>query len=139
MVDGSRSVGTLEWEDEKEFAKNITRAFAERSLFENGGTASYVHFNSWVVSSGNFTSLEDFNDFVDNDGQRSGGTNIDIGMVEANMLLMGNPSVAMYMFVITDGNANVGDDPTSAAAPNATIFAVGIGEFTAGESEFNKK
>lgn len=73
VVDGSSSIKPSQWEDEKEFAKNVTNAFTKRNLFENGGIASYVQFDGNLESSGSFTSLEDFNIYVDNDVQGSGG------------------------------------------------------------------
>ena len=137
VVDASNSITTTspsdnftrsEWTKEKEFAKSLVAAFADRNLFENGGTASYVQFHSVVQSFGSFTSLEEFNDFVDRDEKGIGGTNIDVGMAKANSLLAANASTATYMFVITDGNGIVGDAPANALAAGTSIFVVGVGE-----------
>lgn len=127
-TESSNSIYWSEWRKEKEFAKSIVIAFSERNLFENGGTASYVQFSSSVISSASFTTLEDFIDFVDEDEHGSGGTNIDVGMAEANKLLAENPSTATYMFVITDGAGFLYTAPADAAAAGTTVFAVGVGE-----------
>ena len=38
-IDGSTSVGSDNFETEKEFAKSLTASFAESNLFANGGSA----------------------------------------------------------------------------------------------------
>jgi len=115
---------------EKEFAKNVTASFAERNLFANGGTASYVQFSSNVDDSdtGTFYSLADFNDFVDANDYIGGGTDID-GGINAARELLNNASAASasFMFVVTDGNDNV-DDADDARADGITLIAVGVGE-----------
>lgn len=75
-LDGSGSVSNSDWELLKDFAKDAVVAFDDRNRFHNGGTASHVQFSSGVISSGDFTSIADYSDFVDADTQALGGTNI---------------------------------------------------------------
>lgn len=132
VLDGSTSILSAEWPQEKDFAKDAVVAFADRNLFDNGGSASYVQFSSVVQSYGTFTSLEDYEDFVDEDFQVVGGTNIAAGIQTGQELLIASPSTASFMIVITDGEYNYGGDPTAyaeaARAEGTTIFAVGVGE-----------
>lgn len=135
VLDGSGSINSTNWVLEKRFAKDVVAAFAERNLFENGGTASYVQFDWSLESSGTFYSLESFNSFVDGDVQGKFGTTISIGIAEGRRLLNANDSSASFMIVITDGN-DTSSDPSAAPAEadtaradGITIFAVGIGTF----------
>lgn len=73
VLDGSGSIASADWLLEKDFAKNTVAAFANRNLFDNGGTASYVQFSSSVESFGTFPSQSEFDAFVDGDDQ-AGGT-----------------------------------------------------------------
>lgn len=77
MLDGSGSISYADWDLEKAFAMDAAAAFASRNLFENGGTASYVHFSTDLVSSGTFVSLDEFNAFVDADAYSGLWTNIE--------------------------------------------------------------
>ena len=132
VLDGSGSVGSANFLVEKEFAKNITAAFAERNLFSNGGTASYVQFTDSVDvnDTGTFYSLEDFNDFVDGNEYNSGArTDIDEGIIAARDLLNAAPSAsAAYMIVLTDGISDIGTAANDSRADGITLYAVGVGE-----------
>ena len=79
VVDASTSIGGSDWELEQQFAINTVGAFAERDIFVNGGTASYVQFSSSVSFSGTFTSNESFVNYVNTVGRVSGGTDIEDG------------------------------------------------------------
>lgn len=92
-----------------------------------------MQFASDLVSFGTFGSLEDFNDFVDNDIQARGGTNTASGIDQATVLLGVSNTSAAFMIVITDGGSNTGADPIISAdkarAEGITVLAVGVGEF----------
>ncbi|CAM9466023.1 unnamed protein product, partial [Sphacelaria rigidula] len=130
-LDASPSIVESDWELEKDFAKNVVEAFANRNLFANGGTASYVQFSGSANSEFTTTSETEFNDIVDVDTQKwglFGGTNIEAGIAAGRALLAGNLASANFMVVITDGEATFGGDPTieadAARAEGTTIFAV---------------
>lgn len=132
VLDGSASIYSEDWELEKDFAKDVVAAFSEKKLFQNGGLASYVQFSSYVVSSGTFTSVADFNEFVDADEQSRGGTDIEDGIVEGQRLLSLNDSGASgaVMVVITDGNSYLGygeNEADIAREAGTNLFAVGVG------------
>lgn len=76
MVDGSGSVSTNDFTQAQQFAKDTVAAFSGRSLFENGGTASYVQFSSAPLDMGTFFSEEDFNAHVDLVTQYNGSTDV---------------------------------------------------------------
>ena len=132
VVDGSRSVSAADFALEQDFAMDAVNAFADRNLFDNGGTASYVQYSTALVSSGMFDSALLFNDFVDADTQSRGGTTTSVGIDEGTRLLGINPASASFMIVITDGQSS-STAATAAAADAAraegiTVFAVGVGE-----------
>ena len=113
-------------------------AFAARNLFENGGEASYVQYSSTLVSSGTFTSAQDFIEFSAADVQERKGTTTSVGIKEGRKLLGTNPASASFMIVITDGRSN-SIRATAAAADAARaegilVFAVGVGESAASNS-----
>ena len=123
VLDGSGSVGNTDFLTEKEFAKNVTTSFAERSLFANGGSASYVQFSDLVSSSdtGTFASLDEFNDFVDDNPRVNGGTDIDAGIIAARQLLNAAPAAsAAFMFVTTDGISSIGSAANDSRADGIT-------------------
>ena len=131
VLDGSGSVGNTDFLTEKEFAKNVTTSFAERNLFANGGSASYVQFSDLVNSSdtGTFASLDEFNDFVDDNPHVNGGTDIDAGIIAARQLLNAAPAAsAAFMFVITDGISSIGSAANDSRADGITLFSIGVGE-----------
>lgn len=130
VLDGSGSISSENWELEKDFAKDVVSAFTEKDLFENGGTASYVQFDSYAHSSGSFTSQEEFNDFVDADLQSQGGTEISAGIAKGQQLLSLNDSGGAVMVVITDGDSYLAyaeAEADAARAEGTNIFAVGVG------------
>lgn len=130
VVDGTGSVSDSEWEDEIDFAKGIVAAFDNFTLFNNGGTASYVQLASSVESSGVFASLDDFNDFVDLDEPGFGRSDVVEGIAEARVLLNTSESSAAFMIVVTDGTASTSplNESDAARAEGTTIIAVGVGE-----------
>lgn len=91
-----------------------------------------MQFASDLVSSGTFSSEEDFNAFAAADVQARGGTNTAAGIDEATALLTVTNTSAAFMIVITDGESNVGDLPEDSAdiarANGITVLAVGVGE-----------
>ena len=135
VLDGSGSISASEFAEEQDFAKDAVNAFANRNLFDNGGTASYVQYSSALVSSDSFGSAQLFNAFVDNDVQASAGTTTSVGIDEGTRLLGVNPATASFMIVITDGQSSSITATTAAAdaarAENIVVFAVGVGEFAA--------
>lgn len=134
ILDGSGSIDTNEWALETDFAEDVVAAFADRNLFENGGTATYVQFASAVGPSGTFNSTEAFNDFIDAAGKLGGGTNIESGIARGRELLSDAPASSLsFMIVITDGNGGRPEDEADAARAEGTrVFAVGVGEKTKG-------
>lgn len=142
ILDGSFSLHPADIVLEQGFAKEVVAAFAERNLFENGGTASYVEYSILVApgthlfGAGTFLSAEDFNNFVDFDGQSGGGTTNSIGIDEGRESLAANPATASFMVVITGGQSESISNATATAADAAraegvVVFAVGAGEFLA--------
>ena len=135
ILDGSSSINSTEFALEQGFAKDIVAAFAERNLFDNGGTASYVQFSGSLISSETFSTAQDFNDFADADAQAESGTVTSFGIKEGTRLLGLNPASASFMIVITDGQSNSMADTTAAAnaarAEGIVVFAVGVGELAA--------
>lgn len=140
ILDGSFSLSPANITLEQGFAKDVVAAFAERNIFENGGTASYVQYSIRVApgthlfGSGTFLSADDFNDFVDFEGQPGGRTTNSIGIDEGREFLAANPGSASFMIVITGGRSESITDATTAAADAARaegiiVFAVGAGEF----------
>ncbi|CAM9945666.1 unnamed protein product [Ascophyllum nodosum] len=132
VLDGSDSVGSANFLVQREFAKNIIAAFAERNLFANGGTASYVQYSSFVDASdtGTFFSLKDFNNFVDNNQFNGGGTDdIDGGITAARYLLNAAPPASVaIMIVLTVGiNIIIGTAADDSRADGITLYALGIG------------
>lgn len=132
VLDGSGSIYSDDWELEKDFAKDVVAAFSGKNLFLNGGTASYVQFDSSIVSSGTFSSLADFNAFVDADLQSQGSTDIAEGIFEGQRLLTlsNNGASGAVMIVITDGNSYITEaefEADAARAEGTVIFAVGVG------------
>ena len=79
---------------EQGFAVDTVAAFAARNLFENGGEASYVQYSSTLVSSGTFTSAQDFIEFSAADVQERKGTTTSVGIKEGRKLLGTNPAVS---------------------------------------------
>lgn len=136
MVDGSGSVSPANWEIEQRFTKKAAAVFAERNLFKNGGTATYVKVGWRAEHEGTFTSLEDFEAHVDADTRTAEGTNIGDAMHSARLRLNANPSTANFMIVLTDGNNTHGEYPGIQAAlveDEGTItFAVGVGKSRGG-------
>lgn len=136
VIDGSASINSTDFLEAKEFAKNITAAFADRNLFINGSTASYVQFSSIVypTDTGTFFSLDNFNAFIDGNIQRRGRTNIDAGIIAAhNLLNVAPPASTAFMIVLTEGDDNNGGNnvlltSNNARADGITLFAVGVGE-----------
>ncbi|CAM9563847.1 unnamed protein product [Sphacelaria rigidula] len=128
VLDGSGSIDSADFLLEKDFAQNAVAAFANRKLFGNGGTASYVQFSDDVESFGTFVSQADFDAFANGDKQAEGGTDIPKGIEEARRLLNAQAGTAAFMIVITDGN---GGDPTEQAQTardeGTIVFAVGVG------------
>lgn len=113
VIDGSGSIGAGDFLLALDFAKDTVAAFADKQLFENGGTASFVQFDRSVGSGGPFSSLEDFNSFVDAQDQRGRGTNIPRGIAEGQRLLDAAPETKRsFMVVMTDGTIETGGDPT---------------------------
>ncbi len=103
MVDGSNGTLPAEFDLQKSFAQGAAALFAEKNLFENGGTASYVQAGDAVVSDGTFTSQEAFDTFVADDEFSQGSTfNANEGISKAQELLSASPSVASFMIVVTD-------------------------------------
>lgn len=136
VLDGSSSIDPTHFDIEKEFAKNVTAAFAEMSLFDNGGSASYVQF-SWGVDdsdTGTFYSQDDFNDFVDANPFIGGATNIYAGIDAARELLNAAPNASdAFMYVVLDGNAdygylNISDVADEARADGITLMSIGVGK-----------
>jgi len=110
IVDASSSVDDTELDQSIAFAKDTVAAFADQSLFENGGTASYAQFASVASPGETFTSQLDFDNHVDTLPRIEGGTRIDLGVAEGRRLLAAAPeATASFMVVITDGS---GGDPT---------------------------
>lgn len=139
VLDGSFSLDPAEIALEEAFAKNVVAAFAERNLFENGGIASYAEYSilvapgTHIFAAGTFLSAQDFNDYVDFDGQSGGGTTTSIGIDESREVLAANSASASFMIVITGGQSESITDATAAAAEAAraegvVVFAVGAGQ-----------
>eukprot|EP00903_Cladosiphon_okamuranus_P012913 g12056.t1 len=101
-------------------------------MFENGGTASFVQFDRGFDSGGGpFSSLEDFNNFVDQQSQLRDGTNIPQGIEEGQELLDAAPETTRaFMIVMTDGEIETDGDPTDAAnearEKGTILYAVGV-------------
>ena len=138
ILDGSGSINSKEFTLEQGFAEDTVAAFAARNLFENGGEASYVQYSSKLVSSGTFSSAQEFMVFSAADVQSRRGTNTAVGINEGRKLLGNNPASASFMIVITDGRSN-SIRATAAAADAARaegilVFAVGVGESAASNS-----
>ena len=131
VLDGSGSVNKAEFKLEQGFAKDTVAAFADRNLFDNGGTASYVQYAKRLASSDTFGSASDFNDFVDADKQAEGGTTTSVGINEGTRLLGINPASASFMIVITDGRSSSISATRKAAdaarAEGIIVVAVGVG------------
>ena len=106
VLDGSGSINADDFLLEQAFAIDAVNAFADRNLFDNGGTASYVQYAAVLVSSDTFDSAQSFNDFVNADNQMGGGTNTFVGINEGTRLLGLNPATASFMIVITDGQSS---------------------------------
>ena len=135
VLDGSGSINADDFLLEQAFAIDAVNAFADRNLFDNGGTASYVQYAAVLVSSDTFDSAQSFNDFVNADNQMGGGTNTSVGINEGTRLLGLNPATASFMIVITDGQSSSTANTIAAAdvarAEGIIVFAVGVGEFAA--------
>ena len=135
VLDGSGSINADDFLLEQAFAIDAVNAFADRNLFDNGGTASYVQYAAVLVSSDTFDSAQSFNDFVNADNQMGGGTNTFVGINEGTRLLGLNPATASFMIVITDGQSSSTANTIAAAdaarAEGIIVFAVGVGEFAA--------
>lgn len=141
VLDASSSIknesGIDEWALEVEFAKDVVAAFAERNLFENGGTASYVQFSNSAMNPATLTSKVDFDTYVDETPRGlSSGTDIADGIAAGRELLNASPSSAAFMVVVTDGDVTNGPDPfdeaEAARNESTTVFAVGVGEVLTG-------
>ena len=134
VLDGSGSISAADFELEQDFAMDAVNAFADRNLFDNGGTASYVQYSSSLVSSDMFDNAQDFNDFSDADVQSGQSTVTSVGINEGTRLLGINPASASFMIVITDGQSSSLAATTAAAnaarAEGIIVFAVGVGEWT---------
>lgn len=87
MLDGSGSIDSADFLLEKDFAQNAVAAFANRKLFGNGGTASYVQFSDDVESFGTFVSQADFDAFANGDKQAEGAERIMYHMTHDSVLL----------------------------------------------------
>ena len=135
VLDGSGSINADDFLLEQAFAIDAVNAFADRNLFDNGGTASYVQYAAVLVSSDTFDSAQSFNDFVNADNQMGGGTNTFVGINEGTRLLGLNPATASFIIVITDGQSSSTANTIAAAdaarAEGIIVFAVGVGEFAA--------
>eukprot|EP00903_Cladosiphon_okamuranus_P013604 g12670.t1 len=130
VVDGSSGPSPAEFDLQKSFARDAAASFAEKNLFENGGTASYVQADDTVVSDGAFTSLEAFDAFVAGDAFSEGSAfNAKEGISKAQELLRASPSAAAaaFMLVVTDEDCDPGSEAEAARADGTTIFAVGVG------------
>jgi len=103
VVDGSSGSSPAEFDLQKSFAQSAVASFAERNLFENGGTASYVQAGDTVASDGTFASQEAFDAFVADDEFSEGSAfNANEGISKAQELLSASPSAAALMIVVTD-------------------------------------
>lgn len=138
VLDGSSSIDGADFVLEQQFAVDTVTAFATRSLFDNGGMASYVQYASSLVASGMFDSVEGFTDFSDADVQSGGVTMTNLGIDEGTALLGATDATAAFMIVITDGGST---DPAAtiiaadaARAAGIMLFAVGVGELLASSS-----
>ena len=113
VIDGSGSIGYEDFELAKEFAKDTVAAFADKNLFENNGTASFVQFSDSADSGGPFFSQEDFDSYVDLQQQLNSSTIIPAGIEAGRGLLADAPeATATFMVVMTDGTIETGQDPT---------------------------
>lgn len=122
-----------DWLQKKEFVKDIAASFAERNLFDNGGTASYVQFNGTEYTSGTFSSTQRYDAFVDGTlSATTGDANVAAGIAKGRQLLNAVPSAASFMIVVTDGKRGAAGDlkaeADAARAEGTTVFAVGVGE-----------
>lgn len=106
IIDGSGSVGSTDFDLEKDFAKNAVASFASRNLFANGGAAAFAQFSSSASTGGTFSSSEDFDAFVDAEPYVGGGTNIIAGVAKGRELLAANEASASFLILITDGQAS---------------------------------
>ena len=95
ILDGSGSINSKEFTLEQGFAEDTVAAFAARNLFENGGEASYVQYSSKLVSSGTFSSAQEFMVFSAADVQSRRGTNTAVGINEGRKLLSLYPHLAL--------------------------------------------
>lgn len=104
VADSSGTVDGNEYIDIKDFAKDTVAAFADRNLFENGGTASFAQFSHYVDPGETFSSQQGFDDHVDSLSRISGSTAIALGIAEGRRLLANAPgAIASFMVVMTDG------------------------------------
>lgn len=108
VIDGSESIGVDNFEVAKEFAKDTVAAFADKNLFENGGTASFVQFSDSAESGGPFFSQEAYDYYVDRQEHINGSTDIASG-IEAGRerLALAPEATVAFMVIMTDGNGDV--------------------------------
>ena len=145
VVDSSGSIGSRDFQREKEFVKALASEFRISPSDTQTGLICYSDYATVLAKFGDYTRISDFKKAVDRLPRMGGRTRIDLALKVAATELFterkgGRRGNAKILFILTDGKQTKVQEATplnEAVKPlknaGVRVYAVGIGSNVDGE------